>query len=113
MKTGRLWINKKVDAGSGFALAVMQVLPFNATLEQWFMNFQSLPVFTDKIIITKISALGLVYNIDLIQREAATMGGKNIICTEKWEFKKGDSLSVFFANQDNIGVSFECVFSEK
>lgn len=112
MKTGRLWINKKINAGDHVTLSISQVLPYNATFQQWLINFQSLPTSNDSLIIRKLSVSGPEYHIDLVNRVASTFNGQNVICNEKWEFKKGDQLSVFFANTQDMGMGFEAVFSE-
>jgi len=89
------------------------VMPFNATLIQWLWVCDSTPVNNDNFLIQRIHAAPNPYpfTIDLVKQDPLLEGDQKI-CTESFEFEKGDTCRVYYLNSSAIDFTAEVVFKE-
>lgn len=97
---------------SSGVLALDEVLPFNATLLQITAKFAPAPTISEDFVANKISNVGSDYDIVFGRLDPASLAVTDLICDDKVEFLRGDSLRIDYANTDATTIGLEAIFKE-
>lgn len=108
----RLFYYADTVAGQSQTIAILEELPFNATLLQVSARFSPIPVTDEEIVINKISGQGAQYSVRLYTRNPYSEQGNWVVCRGPWEFRKGDFISVSYPNTSDGQVGVEVIFTE-
>lgn len=110
----RLWVRDSTVAGQGQTIAIAKVLPYNAEWLQWSIKFSAVPVTSENLVFTKVSVAGAQYNVEVLNVNPSTWGYAQKLCTLVCgvQFAKGDTITVTYANTDNVTIGLELVFRE-
>lgn len=108
----RLFVQGEATLGSQETVDVQFPLPFNATFLQILIKLSSIPTTAGVVTLKKVSVSGPL--LDVIIRTYDPVAGlfTDFICTDYYEFRKGDTMVITYANPDDLGVGIECVLKE-
>ena len=111
MNRTRLQIWDDAESTKLETIAINEVLPYHAILVQFSSNVQGVPTPGEVLEVSKISGTNPLLDV-LIRRITPSVDGQYVVCNEPWQFLKGDSLFVTFANTADKNCGFEAIFKE-
>lgn len=108
----RLYVQAEASLGQGESIFFQKLMPYNSTFLQIQIHWTSLPTTGEDFCVIKRSVSGPLFDI-LIRCYNPVVGMfKDIICNDHFEFRKGDTLELTYANTDDLGVGAVCVLKE-
>lgn len=108
----RIWQSAIAEEGQAETIALSYVLPFNATLLQWSLSLSAVPTTDNLFTIVKESVVDPALNVTVYEACPTTDGLSEYICNGQIEFRKGDTVTVTFLNEDDLGCGVELCFTE-
>ena len=109
----RFTVRRSVQAGSQQSIDESVPVPFNCTLLQVLFVYVGAPDPGDTVHFGKESSIGVAFTIDKIREfEVGLSTAQQGICNEHFEYLNGDSIILFAANGNDIGVSIEVICEE-
>jgi hypothetical protein len=108
----RLFLHQIATATQTEVINLTQVMPYNATLIQFSLASLNAPDPADELQIGKVSVVDPALNVTLRTFTPGEAGVTDFVCTERFEFRRGDTFTAVFANSADTTVGFEAVFKE-
>jgi hypothetical protein len=108
----RLFYHARCEIGQTQTIALLETLPFNATLLQFSISLGAVPVTAAQFTITKISRVGPWLNIVIFDENLFVGGITNTLVPCDIEFLFNDQIQAAFANPDDQDVGLELIFRE-
>lgn len=102
----------RTTAGEDETIALNATPPWNSTLIQIGIHYDSPVSALASFIITKVSVENAVYNLNIYTDDPSIDGKTSDIFLCDIEFLKGDSVSAVYSNPDDIDVGLELIFRE-
>lgn len=98
--------------GEGENLNLSGQPPWNATLLQIGIHYDTAPITAGVLTVQKISGVHTLHNLLLYSDDPSIDGKTQDIILCQYEFLKGDSILAEWTNADDIDMGIEIIFRE-